>query len=1137
MSLASISSAQLRVRMVTDSPEGAIQSAATVAKKLGSQGKVTKVSQARDSVVVDIQTDRPFSTVEALKQFPSIAKVFPVAPQPVKHFRSYEGLSEMRSALTEYRARYKAYYKSFRADNAEPEKVPGTGYMEAYLYNMEMRAYPNDTVDWGAYDRAVRQRDRLGAAPIGVQPLDASIGRFQATQGAWEYLGPKNLQTPYRTYFGLPPIAGRTNAVAYDPSNPLTYYAGAAGGGVWKTTDGGVNWTPLGDGFDRIGVAAIQVHPTNPNVVYVGTGDQDGGDAPGVGIMKTVDGGFTWTQLGIAEFGNAAIRGLGLDPENPDTVIAAGSFGSPKRLYRSTNGGSTWTPVTTNSEYWNDLVIGPNNGGSRIMYASASGSGKGRIYKSTDRGATWTQLTTLPLADGQDYSSVDIAVSPADGNRVYCLIGSEQKIFKSTDGGNSWTDISAGGPTDWQQAWYDYHVTVTNVGGNDVVFIGLVDLSVSFDGGTTWGSAADGLTGQARIHVDHHGATVNPNNPSELLFGSDGGVFRATLSGNTINYSQLNKNLFTTQFYHAAFSADNDSILIGGTQDNSSPASLGDLANWQNPGAGDGGYGGISQQNPAVQVTSSQFLGMYLTTNLWVNTRNISPNTNGENVPFIGEIEMDPADGNRIYAGTNYLHRYDVAGRSWSYRLGGYNFVPNGQISAIAIARSQNSRIYVGTNRGTVHMSTDNGASFRPITGTGLPNRAITDLYVSPSNPDEVVLTVSGSGSGHVFRCTNPTATQPTWVNLSGVGPDALPDISANCVTVDPTDPSTRIFVGTDVGVFATIDGGITWTNATEPLGLPNVRVNEVDIRNNKLFAGTYGRGIWKLDIGFISNVRMTIGPSPVVSGEVAIGEIRFSEDVPEATTFTLSATPAGVVEVPNEVIVAQGTASAAFPILTRGVVQLTTVTVTAVSGNITTVAQMQVRPVGLRQPLELWPGRAVGGNLAYGRVTLEGPAPVGGASVYLNSTRPDLANPQRNWVVVPEGQTQLTFRVNTNPVNSPTQVFITAHRGGVTIQNDYLLQPASISAFTATPNPVRGGTPTRATLTLDGPAPTGGAVINLTSLNPAYATVTAQVRVPAGTRTVSFNVNTLPTMAQRTVVIRAKRLNSTRDMTLTINP
>ncbi len=732
-----------------------------------------------------------------------------------------------------------------------------TGYYEAYRYWLEERAYPNNRVNYKAYEEGVVQRDQM---PPAYGRLGDSLGTMQ-----WQFVGPTNLDIPYSTYYGVRPINGRVNALAVDPTNPNTLYLGGGWGGVWKSTNGGIDWTALTDGWEWLTVSSIAVHPTNGNIIYVGTGDYSGGIGYQFGIMKSLDGGATWTNLGRPEFGTRAVSSIAIDPENPNIVTVSTGRGSGGSgfVWRSTNGGTSWTNVLNSAFNWSQVSIGALNttNGVRAYYVSGGGTG-GNVWRSLDRGATWTKLTTLASA-ATNHSVISVCASPVFPDTVYMVVNADRQVHKSVNQGVTWTNITGTFPNGtsnyfWSQGTYNWYLNVSSrPGPQDVIYVGMIDAAQSYDGGATWRSiGGPTYVAGALTHNDQHFCIPDPTNPNRVYIGGDGGAYRYTFDPATNNggWTYLNRNLGVSMFYKADFHNSNANVMIGGTQDNATPASVGDLANWENCGGGDGGFSCINQSSPNIQYTTSQSLGVYRTSNYWSSQTTITPSTGGDSKAFIAPIVLDPNNYNLLYAGTNYLWRRDDATGVWTARLGGQLLSASGNLRAITIAPGDTNRIYTGASDGQVWMSTDKGVTWTQINIglTSLPNRTITHISANPANKNEILVTVSGTGSGHVWKCPNTLAgAARTWTDVSGSGITGLPNVPAQSICSDIFDFDRTWFVGTDLGVFMTENGGASWTSATRPLGLPNVRANDVKIAPGlqTLYAATYGRGMWKFDL------------------------------------------------------------------------------------------------------------------------------------------------------------------------------------------------------------------------------------------------------------------------------------------------
>jgi hypothetical protein len=893
----------------------------SAAAKVRGIGRIATGSPWR--FVVDLRPD--LETARALRALrargaSSVRSIEPEFPRDFFVTRDLDGIEGLVARYKELWAQHVA------AGGKAEEELPGLDYLETYLQRLRIRAYPGKTIDYSGYSDVVR--NRLG-----------TMNELPTAQAPWQFMGPTNLNIPYRTYYGQRPINGRVNAVAYHPTVAGTYYLGGAQGGVWKTTDFGATWTPLTDRWPTIHVSAIEIHPSSPETVYVGTGDFPGSSGYALGIMKSTDGGANWTQYGLSTFGNAPVGDILIHPDTPQTLLAATGRGSASgRVYRSLDGGQTWAPVITTTGAWTGLSASAPSGGSRTLWAVADlSSGASIVRRSTDNGATWTTVTVAGIGS----STLDVACSTVNPNTVYILDGGAQRIWKSVDNGATWTNTTSNFPTgyNWSQAWYDWHIGTSSLNGNDVVYTGLIDVVVSFNGGSTWRNMGGSnwtacYSGSAITHNDQHSWAVNPNNPNEVLVGNDGGVYRATYNpGNdTVTWALLSRTLGITQFYTLAVHPTNPDYVMGGTQDNATPHSFGDLANWGNPGAGDGAGCAINPVNPANQYHSWQNQNIERTENSFGSKTNITPSWSGHSVPFIGTFWLDPNDPNLLYTNTNYLNRYNRTTNSWSLALGGQAF--GATVWSCGIAQGDSNTIYVGTGNGGVWVSRNQGGSWTRIDrqglSGGLPNRSVVGLTISPTNKNDVLVVLSGTGTGKVWRCMDTTAAAPTWTNVGQTGASGLPDVPGNCIARDPFDPENAWWVGTDVGVWVTRNAGQSWQEATGTLGLPNVEVAAMVANGTTryLTAATFGRGIWRLPLTpsqrvVPSTVRLLLGR--IEAGDAAsLGRLdgaplrvcRFI--VPNATTppvqFEIEgSTSFGALTTLNLTCVARATATGTF--------------------------------------------------------------------------------------------------------------------------------------------------------------------------------------------------------------------------------
>jgi photosystem II stability/assembly factor-like uncharacterized protein len=782
-----------------------------------------------------------------------------------------------------------------------------------------------------------------------------------------------------------------------------------------------------------------------------------------------------------------AVSAILIDPDNHNMLTATLGHGKNYWAYvwRSTDGGQTWNIAIQIWAPWNGLSCSAKDKtGIRHYYATApfvdnNGVSFGaQVYRSDDRGATWT---ALPLPFGNSNSEIKVAASPNFPDTVYLLDGFDSKIWVSANGGETWTDISSGFNTaetipgganvsyDWSQAWYDKHIecgTGQNTQGaiQDVLFVGLIDLSGSTDGGKTWSSLGGptyNFNNNSLLHNDQHALMINPNNPFECLVGCDGGVYRLNLSatGNP-TYTSLNANLGITEFYTGDFHPTDPTTMIGGTQDNAAPTALADLSTWLNEAGGDGAGCGINPLNPAIQYGTTQYYGtgggggegyIYRTADSWNSVSYPQVNFGSDTIAFVSPLTLDPTTPTKVYAASNYLYRYHDNTNSWDTRLGNRQLAGSGNyVQCITVAPSDGNRIYTGSVDGQVWMTTNGGTTWTQINtvsgpNTPLPSLAIQSIAVSSTNSSSILVGLSGSGSPHLWACTNTLAgANLTWNSISGTGVNALPDASLNTVAIDIDDPAHTLYVGTDLGVFQTLDGGNTWQNATNPLGLPNVQVNVLKAvpGTRYLQAATYGRGMWriKLDTAILS---VTLNPTILVGGTPGTGTVTLSDPAPQggfpvtlaSSNATVAAPTAATITIPA------GATSANFNITSHSVTAYTPITITAGANGISRTAPLVVAPKG-NPTFTLNPTTVIGGVAnSTGTITVPGAAPTGGISIALSSSDPAAASVPSS-VTIPAGATSVTFTVTSHHVSTTVNVGITASSNGISGTVTLTVQP-----------------------------------------------------------------------------------------------
>jgi photosystem II stability/assembly factor-like uncharacterized protein len=699
---------------------------------------------------------------------------------------------------------------------------------------------------------AIAQRDRLPRAPITTAARPGSGKPYYAPpRGKWSYVGPRMFYEGNSSGDNNHLQMGRINAVAYDPLHAGTYFAAAPWGGVWKTTNYGSNWTALTDAATGLGVSSfssLAIDPVTPGIVYAGTGDYFTGGIYSQGLWKSVDGGATWSMAASLD---GTVPQVVVDPDQPSTILA--SF-DKIGVFRSTNGGYSWASVLlAGSRRFSSIVFGPRAGGSRTFYAAGEASNGSVLYSSSDHGATWVALPSPTSSVAQH--NVALAVSPVNASRVYLLSAQDGKVWSSADAGMTWSDITGTLNGLTCQGGYNWMLACANYGGTDVLIAGTCNAWYSVGATGSWAP-------MPASHTDNHGIAVNPANPAELLTANDGGVDRYTYSGGNMSRTSLNATLFVTELYGAAYGPQGSPIL-GGTQDTGSPyTSSTTLTPWNDVYSGDEYGVAINQTNTAYQYVLAQWNSgaPYVTrttdsSNSWADIG--PPVLDGEWGANFAPAVLDPNNQNLLYVATEYVYRFDESTGEWANRLGGQNV--GNPVNGLAIAETDSNRIYTVSGDGRIMMSVNQGASFVNINGN-LPQACVrgpcdlSAVAVSPISADVVFVGYRHNSpianQGRIWRCTNPTASTPTWTDISAFGTSgALPNNAVLSIAPDWTYPQSDLYVGTDIGVFYTLNSGASWTNATQPLGLPpNVPVVNVQSTPSNLYAATYGRGIWAIN-------------------------------------------------------------------------------------------------------------------------------------------------------------------------------------------------------------------------------------------------------------------------------------------------
>ena len=678
---------------------------------------------------------------------------------------------------------------------------------------------------------------------------------------------------------------GRSLTASGVPGDPSVYYFGATGGGIWKSTDGAVTWKPIFDHEKSSSIGSLEVAPSDPNVIYAGTGEAclRGNAATGDGVYKSVDAGKTWTNVGLRD--SRAIGKLIIDPHNPDIVFVA-ALGHPygpnteRGIFRTTDGGKTWSKVLYVDENTGgvDVDFDPNN--SHILFAAmwqvrrlpwtliSGGPGSG-LYRSRDGGTTWQKLQGNGLPEGP-YGKIGVAVA-ANSDRVYALIEAHNGgLYRSDDGGDNWELINADHRFT-QRAFYYMHV-VADPKDASTVYILNVDFHRSTDGGHTFN--------KIKVpHGDNHGLWIDPLNPKRMIQSDDGGV-TVTVDGGERWTPEDNQP--TAQFYHVITDNRFPYYLYGSQQDNTSVAiaSRGSEGgtigreDWYPVGGGEAGYIAPYPPDPNI-VFAGDYQGLLTVFNKRTGQAKVigvsAVLSDGKGAAglehrfqWTAPLMISPHDPNVLYYGGERLFRTTDRGMHWDAispdltRNDKSKQQPSGgpitiddtgteyydTIFAIAESPLMKGLIWVGSDDGLLHLTRDGGKTWADITPKAMPAWSkISQIDASPHDAGTAWVAVDRHANDDLRPYIYATADYgKTWKLLV----DGIPEGSfVRAVREDPVRKGL-LFAGTETGVFVSYNAGEKW----EPLqlNLPTVPVHDLVIHDNDLVLATHGRSFWILD-------------------------------------------------------------------------------------------------------------------------------------------------------------------------------------------------------------------------------------------------------------------------------------------------
>lgn len=707
-------------------------------------------------------------------------------------------------------------------------------------------------------------------------PEQALVARLK-----WRSVGPANM-------------GGRTTAIEGVPGDPKAFYVGGADGGVWKTTNGGTTWKPLFEDQAVYSIGAITLAPSDPNVVWVGTGEGDPRNSAsfGDGVYRSTDGGEHWTHLGLED--SERIKRIAVDPRDPDVayVCALGHAWGPnaeRGVFRTGDAGKSWQKVLFLDEDTgcSDIAMRPDN--PRVLYAGMytfrrkpwrldSGAGRTALYRSRDAGATWEKLTGKGMPT-EPMDRIGVAVARGNPDVVYMITETKTQgeLFRSDDGGDTWRKVSDDRNINFRPFYYaDIRVDPQNA---DRVYALSGSLQMSEDGGKTFRNIGRG------IHGDHQSFWIDPTDPKRLLSGSDGGFQASDDQAKTWN---ILNNVVLSQFYHVDFDMERPYTICGGLQDNGTWCGPSRTAHndgpmkddWFTVGGGDGFYAVPVVDKPWLVYNNLQGGAISLNDTRSGSNRNIQPYPKfyGSFGGALADVKyrfnwdapilVSPHDPKVVYFGGNVLFRSADYGQSWQeispdlttndksqqQSSGGDIVVDNtaaefhNTILTIAESPVTAGVIWVGTDDGLVQLTRDGGKTWTDVTDNiprYLPNSWVSRVDASHRDAGTAYVAVDrhqmNDFAPHAYVTTD---FGKTWRDIAAGLP---PKGYVHVVREDPKNPEL-LYAGTELGVFASWDRGRRWVSIRN--GLPPVAVRDIKVhpRDNDIILATHGRGAWILD-------------------------------------------------------------------------------------------------------------------------------------------------------------------------------------------------------------------------------------------------------------------------------------------------
>jgi len=740
---------------------------------------------------------------------------------------------DIQKAFRQYEKEYTVVKKDTIDSELEDEEESEIPYLTQYKrweYYMEPRVYPSGDITLPSRNHEFFN-NYLHSDYFLKKSGNCKNAKSLSFAGNWTSLGPFTNPTGNSG-------VGRIDFIRFDPTNNNTMYVGAPSGGLWKSTDAGATWSTNTDGLPVLGCSDLAIDPTNPNIMYLATGDYDGGSNYSVGVLKSTDGGATWNTTGL-NWGVSQARKISkliINPQNPNSLIAASRVG----IFKTTDAGTTWTQTIVG--YFSDVAY--NTQDTAIVYSTVqSNVASTRFFKSVDGGITFTNITAgLPAPSA--VRRMEIGVCPASPSTVYVVASGSSAfngLYLSTNAGNTFTLQSSSPDIIGTQGSYNLAIAVNPFNANDV-YVGGTPQYHSTDAGVTWSVINSGL------HADVHAITFLPGDSTTLFSCNDGGIYKSTNNG--ASFVSLNNGLAISQMYRLGTSATNSGLNLAGFQDEGTNRLS--SGTWASVFGADGMECIIDYTNPNFMYTEMQYGGISISYDGGVTFGTIAySSASGVDAqgPWVTPYIMHPTNPYTLLVGKSQLYRTTNQGGSWAQV--GSMYAPAGFV-ALCYAPSNPNYIYAAT-QSNLYVSVD-GNTFTDRTGT-LPIGLGYITYLAASNTDPNKVWVTFSGYTDTVKVYASADAGLTWTNYS----DSLPNLPVSCV-VYQNNSNDALYIGTDVGVYYRDNTMSAWQPFFD--GLPNVAIGELEIQYSasKLRAATYGRGMWESDLANITTGINTLG-------------------------------------------------------------------------------------------------------------------------------------------------------------------------------------------------------------------------------------------------------------------------------------